>query len=162
MVAPFPPDARVGAIAPAQRMEKLIADLKWLARWSDEIGADPDLDMKKLAQLAFQHCRMVREALDPLAPLDATSPLMRALHARCLSHAILWPTVAAMTADLTAIHAKAGELFALVRDTMPEARQLSMRVYDAAGGETEQPFKRAKADFSAAVAKVAELRALFA
>ena len=161
MTVPFPMDARAKEIAPAQKIEKFIADLKWLARWSDEIGADPDLDVKKLAQLAFQHCRMVRDALDPFMPLDPANPMMRALHARCLSHAIVWPGVPAMVADLTAVHAKVSELFALVRDTMPEARTLSARTYDAAGNETEQPVKLVKANFPAVVTKVAELRALF-
>lgn len=160
MPAPYPYDAVSGRRSLRAIAGEIVANYCWLARWSDEIGNDADMDMKKLAQLAFQHCRLFRQELQPFLPFTAGSPLLPALEHAFARIGMSWPTRMDMRADLAAIFAECGNLYPFVRDNVPAARTLSSRVYDANGVETEDPVKIPKDPVIAA--EVAKLRALFA
>lgn len=158
MPAPAPYDGQAGRISLGQIAQNIVANYKWLYRWSNEIGADLDLDLKKLAQLAFQHCRLTRDLIQPFVPLAA--PLLDALESEFARHGMKWPTRPAMVQDLQAIYQECGALFTYVRDNVPEARSFATRTYDANGQEIEQATKVSKAH--PVVTEVAKLRALFA
>lgn len=165
MAAPFPHDARVGTISLGQIAQNIVANYKWLARWSDEIGIDAQLDLKKLAQLAFQHARLFRELVTPFLPLANNPAFVRALVSEFAWSGMEWATLAEMRVDLAAIYQKCGELFPHVRDTVPEARSFAQRTYDTTGREIEIVVviaKDANAAVARAVALTSELRALFA
>jgi len=156
MVAPYPVEAVAKGQPLSQRANQIYGHYCWLARWSDEIGADPDLDLKKLAQLAFIHCRLFDSLL-----AGATVELVRALEKRFATEGMTWASPAAMNADMQALRVEGAALMAYVRDNVPEARQASRVVYDPASDTgAEQVVKLPKPH--PAVAEVAKLRALFA
>jgi hypothetical protein len=159
MPAPAPYDGVAGRVSLGQIAQNIVAHYKWLYRWSDEIGKDADLDLKKLAQLAFQHCRLFRELVTPFLPLASNIPFVRALVSEFAWHGMEWATLAEMRSDLAAIYQECGALFVYVRDNVPEARSFATRTYDANGQEIEQATKVAK---GAVAVEVAKLRALFA
>ena len=160
MPAPFPYDAAAKRLSLEQISRELLGHYTWIARWSDEIGTDTDLDLKKLAQLSFVHCRRFDAILALFDPIDATSPIMRAFEAQAAGRGLGWLDRVAMEADIALIRTEAAALFAFVRDSVPEARSFATRTYDAQGKEIEQATKITK---TAAIAdEVTKLRVLFA
>ncbi len=155
MTAPFPYNARVGRIALSTTANQIHAHYVWLARWSDEIGTDADIDLKKLAQLGFIHCRL-------FAQLTATpSPELRAAVERKFSQEGLeWSTRAAMMSDLNALRTQAGLLHAYVRDNVPEAREAVRITYDENTNSGTEAVNTLGKPHPAAT-EVASLRALF-
>lgn len=115
MVAPYPYEAVSGRISPAQRAADLCAHYAWLARWSQEISSDPDIDLKKVALLSLIHCRLFVALVGAIGS-DA------AVEAAFVVRNIAWGTRSLMAADLTAVSTAAQALFVWVRDNMPEAR----------------------------------------
>lgn len=154
MPAPFPREGVSKGTVYSQLAKQVYGHYVWLARWSDEIGKDPDVDLKKLGQLALVHCR-------DFGPLTAVvdADLARAIQQRFGQEGIIWPTIPAMVNDLSAIRAEALALRDYVIASVPEAKILSSRTYDANGFETEVPNTVSKPH--PAVAEVAKLRALF-
>lgn len=159
MPAPYPYDAVAGRVQLRSVADEIVAHYAWIARWSDEIGKDTDLDLKKLAQLAFVHCRLFRERIQAFLPIATDSPLIPALRRAFDSMGVEWPTRAAMIADLSAIYQECANLWLYVRDNVPAARSFATRTYDASGAEIEQPAKIAKDP--AITTEVAKIRALF-
>jgi len=160
MPAPYPVEAVAKGVSNSQKAKNIYAHYAWLARWSNEIGADPDLDLKKLAQLAFIHCRNFAALTDA-----ATPELLRAVRQRFSEEGLEWAVLAAMSMDLTAIRNESLALFAFVRDNVPEARSAAnVAVKFAPDSDTgtgeETAVKLPKPH--PAVAEVAKLRALFA
>lgn len=159
MAAPFPYDAVAGRASLGQIAAQIVANYKWLARWSQEIGTDTNMDLKKLAQLAFSHCRLFRDLIQPFIPVSAGDPIIAALQSEFAWHGLVWPTRAEMVTDVGLLYQRCGALFDYVRDNVPAARSFAVRTYDANGNEIEQPTVIAK---DAAVAtEVGRLRALF-
>jgi len=156
MAAPFPAEAVVKGQPNSQKANQIYAHYCWLARWSQEIGADPDLDLKKLAQLGLIHCRLFAAQTDTM-----TTEFVRAVRQKFGNEGLGWATIADMSADLAAIRTEALALFTFVRDQVPEARQAARVVYapDSDSG-TEDVVKLPKPH--PAVPEVAKLRALFA
>lgn len=155
MVGPFPYEAVTGRISLAQRASEIYGHYTWLARWSDEIGKDPDVDLKKAAQLAFIHCRLFVELVDAWGTKAAVS-----IMERFAASGIVWATEAAMSADLTPIRNEALSLhnFAIAnKATMQEASKIIYSEKDSSG--IEQVNKLAKPSIVAD--EVAKLRALF-
>jgi hypothetical protein len=59
MALPFPKESQAGATSASAVAQAIYAHLAWIARWSDELASEPDVDLKKLAQLGFgpnSHC----------------------------------------------------------------------------------------------------------
>lgn len=165
MPAPAPYDGVSGHVSLGQIAQNIVANYKWLYRWSNEIGIDPTLNLKKLAQLAFQHCRLFRDLTTPFLPLATNQDFVRALVSEFAWSGMEWATLADMRTDLGAIYQKCGELFTHVRDNVPEARSFAQRTYDATGSEIETAIeiaKNANANAAQAVTLTGELRALFA
>ena len=156
MPAPFPADAVVGATTLSRRAQEIYDHYKWLARWSDEIGKDAALDLKKLAQLGLIHCRRFAEFT-----ANPDLALSIAVARRFAADGIEWATRAAMLADLAAIRTEAAALHTFVRDQVPEAREPSKIGYsDTNDSGTEVILTIPKPH--PAVTEVAKLRALFA
>lgn len=165
MPAPAPYDGVSGRISLGQTAQNIVGHYKWLYRWSNEIGGDPTLNLKKLAQLAFQHCRLFRDLATPFLPLANSPEFVRALISEFGWSGMEWATLADMRTDLGAIFQKAVELFTHVRDNVPEARSFAQRTYDVNGNEIEtaaEIAKNANANVAQAVTLTGELRALFA
>lgn len=155
MTAPFPYDAVAGRGSLANQAAAIYGHYAWLARWSEEIAADPDIDLKKVAQLCLIHCRMFRQLVNSFGVkgVDAIENVFR-------QRGISWATKAAMTADLTAVRDEAQLLFVWVRDNMPEARDAVKVVYDETNtAGVEQVNTVAKPH--AVEVEIAKLRALF-
>ena len=154
MPAPFPREATLKGQSTSNIANQVYANYAWLARWSEEIGADADVDLKKVAQLALAHCRDFAALT-----VDMRPDLARAISQRFGREGLTWPTAQAMVADLAAIRAEAVALRAFVQASVPEALVMSSRVWTAEGDETERPNKLVKPH--PVVAEVAKLRALF-
>jgi hypothetical protein len=165
MTAPAPYDGVAGRVSLGQIAQNIVAHYKWVYRWSNEIGADAALNPKKLAQLAFQHCRLIRELIQPFLPLANNAPFVRALVSEFAWSGMEWATLAEMRTDLAGIYQKCGELFTHTRDNVPEVRTFAQRAFDDNGQEVEQITdiaKNANAAVAQAVTLTGELRALFA
>jgi hypothetical protein len=107
MAAPFPYDAVAGVANDGAEFEaaNLQGHFVWLARWSDEMDGDVDLDLKKLAQFVL-HCRAYRRWFDALAARGGPA---RAVIAGYFAHRkCAWATLADMVQDLQAIYDAAG------------------------------------------------------
>lgn len=164
MPAPAPFDGVSGRVSLGQTAQNIVAHYKWLYRWSNEIGGDVPLNLKKLAQLAFQHARLFRELVTPFLPLANNQPFVRALISEFAWSGMEWATLAEMRTDLAAIYQKCGDLFTHVRDNVPEARSFAQRTYDVNGQEIEtvtEISKNATPAVAQAVTLTGELRALF-
>jgi hypothetical protein len=156
MPAPYPYDAVSSRRSAATIAAEIFGHYVWLARWSDEIGDDPDLDLKKLAQLGFIHCRLFAQAT-----AEMPAAVIAAVEARFAAGGITWAVRLAMLDDFAALAARASTLHAYVRDQVPEARAAATLVYSETGDSgREQVTKLAKPH--PAAAEVAKLRALFA
>ena len=155
MPAPFPADAVVGGTALSQRANQIYGHYVWLARWSDEIGLDVDLNLKKLAQLGFIHCRRFAEFIAAPSP-----ELTIAVERRFAVDGVTWATRAAMLADLSAIRVEALALHTFVRDQVPEAREAGKIVYSSTTDSGTEVILTVPKPHPA-VAEVAKLRALF-
>lgn len=159
MPAPAPYEFVSGRLSIDGQAGQIYGNYGWLYRWSSEIGADTDLDLKKLAQLAV-HCKLYRAALDPFVPLaKQETPIVVALQDYFSAKGIKWADVDTMTADLTALYDGAGTLFDFLDQNLPAPRVFAERTYDANWQEVEQAVKVPKAQ--AFIDAVAALRALF-
>lgn len=156
MAIPFPPGAVAGAQSPGQKARQLLGDFVWLARWSDEIGSDADLNFKKLAQLAFFHCRAWADAVVDQDTIRAFEVFAQ------IEQGIEWKDRATMVSELQALKSDATAVFEHVRDNVPEARTFARRKLDLDGKEIEEALTASKADHQTAVDLVAALRANFA
>lgn len=158
MAAPFPDFVtRPGEQSPQQRARQIVGHYVWLARWSEEIGNDSDLDLKKLAQLAFAHCRDFAQLTPDPVPAD----LQLALDRQMAEQGIDW-SGRDMAAELSALRVASEALFIWVRDNFPAARTFASRTYDATGQEIETAIKVSKTGQNRTAAdEVAKIRALF-
>ena len=153
MTVPFP-HAILVPLNPSKLASHIFGHYVWLARWSDEIGTDTDLDLKKLAQLAFVHCR----EFSAIVPDTPSPEVLRAIDTKMRLEGIVWPP-ASMASDLAALKAGTSALFIFVRDNVPAARNFSTRAYSATGDETDESIKVPKTQ--AIANEVAKLRILF-
>jgi len=160
MPAPFPYNAISGvANDPAEsEAENLVAQYSWLARWSDEMNTDIDLDYKKLAQFAF-HCRKFKVWYDALQARGAAN-IGDQIEGAFLRRKMKWGNRAAMNSDLTAIYDAAGAIYVWIVANMQEARSYTTAQFDANfENQTDVPVKVIK---SAAVAiRIQQFRGLF-
>lgn len=156
MAIPFPPGGISGASSPGQVARELLSHFVWMARWSDEIGSDAQLDLKKLAQLAFVHCRAWDAATVNADVIKAFQVFAQ------IEQGIEWPDRATMTTELSGLRSAATALFEHVRDNVPEARSFATRVLDETGRETDTPNVVDKSTQTTAVNLAAALRALYA
>ena len=131
MPAPFPYNAIFGVPNdPAEsEAENLVGQYSWLARWSDEMNNDTDLDYKKLAQFAF-HCRKFKVWYDALQARGAAN-IGDVIEGAFLRRKMKWGNRAAMNSDLTAIYDAAGVIYAWIVANMQEARSYTTAQFDA-------------------------------
>lgn len=159
MAAPFPYEAVSGRVNIDAQAANVYGQYGWMARWSDEIVADPDLDLKKLFQLR-EHCRMFRAALDPFMPLEKLdAPIAVALMDFFSSKGIKFADEAAMATTLTERHASAATLQLAIDNTFPAPRTFARRAFDSNGAEIEIVEKADKGQQAAAVQAVADFHA---
>lgn len=160
MAAPFPYESTAGAVTDPAESEalNLYRQYVWLARWSDEMNTDTDLDLKKLAQFTF-HCRKYRQWFDALQARGAAArPVIEGVFA---FKKATWASRAAMLSDLQAIYDGAGTIYDWIVANMQEARSYTVATFDAAFAEqTDVPVKIAKP--AGVAARVGVFRALFA
>ena len=159
MPAPFPYNAVAGIPNdPAEsEAENLVAQYSWLARWSDEMNTDTDLDYKKLAQFAF-HCRKFRRWYDALQARGNTAldPIQGAFLKRKMS----WGNRAAMNSDLTDIYTAAGTIYDWIVANMQEARSYGTVSFDANfENQTDTPVRVVKP--AAVSTRMQQFRGLF-
>lgn len=155
MTFPFFPEGQIRGQAVSQKAAQLYAHMVWLQRWSDEIAKDARIDVKKLAQLAFIHCRLFVNIHSNSSPA-----LIVAFEARCRSEGVLWSSRQEMVDALNALDTDARNLFAFVRDNVPEAREGAKIVYNETNdGGIEQSIEINKPH--AVEAEVAKVRAHF-
>lgn len=157
MAAPYPPEAQLGAPQFNRVADQIYGHFVWMARWSDEINDDADLDMKKLMQLAFTHCRLYAYHTAVLS-----DDLLVALETRFRLSGVEWPNRAAMQADLVAMRQQAEQVHALAQTVAAEPQEFAKRTLKSDGTEIETPIKVSKVENAEVVAEVAKLRALFA
>lgn len=157
MAAPIPGYMDTVVQAPTLRAKNIVLNYGWMYRLSVEIGAETDLNLKKLAQLGFQHCRMfVTLTTSPSAELIAAAEKAFA------AEGVEWATRAAMAADITALRTGATNLRNFVNTNVATGGVLtfSSRAFSVNGDETETPILVTKTQ--AIGDAVAALRALFA
>ena len=160
MPAPFPYNAVAGvANDPAEsEAENLVAQYSWLARWSDEMNKDVDLDYKKLAQFAF-HCRQFRRWYDTLQARGAAN-IGDQIEGAFLRRKMKWGNRAAMNSDLTDIYTAAGTIYDWIVTNMQEARNYTTAQFDANfENQTDVPVKVTKP--AAVATRVQQFRGLF-
>lgn len=159
MSAPFPYNAVSGVAndLAESEAENLVAQYIWLARWSDEMNKDVDLDYKKLAQFAF-HCRKFRFWYDAL---QARIPLpLDAIEGAFLRRKMRWLTRLLMQQDLQDIYNAAGTIYDWIVANMQEARNYTTAQFDANfENQTDVPVKVAKP--AAVATRVQQFRQLF-
>ena len=137
MPAPFPYEFVSGRRNLDSQCAQIFADYGWMARLSDEIVADAELDLKKLFQL-HGHCRSYRVALDPFLPIEKQEePIAVALMDFFSAKGIKWADEATMVADLVERHDAAGTLFDVIEAAFPAPRVFAERAFDAEGSEIE-------------------------
>lgn len=145
MPAPFPHEARSKTSPPGKIADEIYSHYAWLARWSDEIVSDSEIDLKKLAQLALgpqSHCAHFARLTENMTP-----ELSTAIEARWYRDGRSWASRKAQNADLAGIRKAALALNEYVTAHMPEARVLSERVWqveDGAPPEIERTRKATK------------------
>ncbi len=83
-----------------------------MARWSDEIGTDAEINLKKLGQLAI-HCRRFFTKTAGLDPQVVTAARLR-LNADGLT----WASEGAMQTDLAALRSDGNALYNYVKTNM--------------------------------------------
>lgn len=160
MTAPYPHEGQAGRHQPERMARQLFEDYVWLARWSNEIGNDAALDLKKLVQLAIVHCQSFRAVIDNYTPIASSPEFVQAVEDRFSAGGSTWPDVATMRADLTALYQECGALFVFVRDNVPElANGYATLTWDAINGFVEVPITAPKPHI--AVPEVAKVRVLF-
>lgn len=154
-MTPFPV-VTLGGLTPQSVGDLLARNLYWMARWSDEIVNDVDLDLKKLIQLAYVHCLWFSTNVPDSLP----QAVVLAINARMRIEGFDWP-VADIPADVAAIKAESTVLHAFVRDNLPpEYKNFATRVINPDGTETEAPAVISPKP-AAVQTRVATLRALF-
>ena len=131
MPAPFPYNATAGVTnEPAEgEAENLVGHYTWLARWSDEMNADTDLNRKKFAQFIF-HCFRFRTFFDQLSLRDSqirNAALQGAFGKRRMA----WGNQAQMLSDLQAIYDAAGAFYDFAVANMQQARQFTTAEFDS-------------------------------
>jgi hypothetical protein len=161
MPAPFPHEARSKTSPPGKVADEIYAHYAWLARWSDEIVRDDEIDLKKLAQLALgpgSHCAHFARLTE-----DMTPEIVVAVEGRFYRDGREWQSREAEVSDLMGIRAAALALNEYVTKQVPEARVLSERVWTIDPNEPpeiERTKKMAKPH--PVIAFVEKLRAEFA
>lgn len=156
MAAPVPGYMDTIVQAPTLRAKNIVLNYGWMYRLSTEIGAETELNLKKLAQLAFQHCRMfVVLTTNPSAELIAAGEKAFA------AEGVEWPTRAAMGADINALRNGATTLRDFVNTNVATGGVLvfASRAFDVNGGDIETPILVTKTQ--AIANAVAALRALY-
>lgn len=157
MTAPFPIHVINQTAELTQIAENIFRDYTWIARWSDEIGTDAHVDLKKLALLALKHAVSFAQATD-----NPPAGIVAAVEKRFEAEGLTWPTRNDMTTDLTAIRDECILLTAYVDTNVPEALEYEMRTLVKAGSVwnfVDVPQTMAKPH--AVVAEVAKVRALY-
>ena len=142
MPAPFPYNAVSGvANDPAEsEAENLVTQYSWLARWSDEMNKDADLDYKKLAQFTF-HCRQFRRWYDALQARGAAN-IGDQIEGAFLRRKMRWLTPLLMRQDLQNIYTAAGTIYDWIVVNMQEARTYTAIQFDANfENQTDVPVK---------------------
>ena len=143
----FPSEAITKAQTPSQIADQLYMHCVWIARWSNEILADPSIDVKKLAQLArspVSHCGRLLALSSP--PISAE--LREAVWNRfTIEGRANWATRQEMIADFQAIRADADALVQHITANMAaETRVLECVAWELDGTKTIEPRTIAKPD----------------
>ena len=160
MPAPFPYNAIAGVpneLAESEA-ENLVAQYTWLARWSNEMNADTELNRKKFAQFIF-HCFKYRFWFDQLALRD-TQIRNAALQGAFGRRRMTWGNQAQMLTDLQAIYDAAGVFYNFAVTNMQQARQFTTAEFDINfQNQTDVAITEPK---SAAIAtRISQFRGLF-
>lgn len=119
MAIQFPYLAQAGvAVDPAEiEAENLYANLVWIARLSEEMTADPALNLKRLMQLVM-HTRKLQHWWGALAARGATAaPVVEGVFRK---HKMLWATRAEMVADLTGLRDECQQMADWIKATLPD------------------------------------------
>ena len=155
MVAPFPDFATGGGTAPTQTANSLFNHYIWIARWSQEITTDTDLDAKKYGQLVYVHCR----EFDALVPATIIDELAAAIISRFALDGLEWATIADMRADFAAIKAECASLYGWESNRSGPAMDYATLSVDTNGQFVEMPMISNKP--AAVNNRVQDLRNLF-
>lgn len=157
MVAPFPAFATAGGTAPTNIAQEIFGHYVWMARWSEEIVNDVDLDMKKIAQLAFVHCRLFDALISPPVPDDVATAVV----SRFAADGLEWPTLADLKADMAALKSEAATLFNWVSANVSGTIDIATLQISNTGARTETPIIMSPKP-AAVQTRVQALRSLFA
>ena len=107
MAAPFPTWATAGGTAPTSLANELFGHYVWIARWSDEIVNDVDLDNKKFGQLVYVHCR----EFDNLVTVPISDDYLSAVVTRFAADGLEWSTRAQLKSDFQDIKQQCASLY---------------------------------------------------
>jgi hypothetical protein len=134
MAAPFPYNARSGvANDPAEHdADALVAQYSWLARWSDEMHHDADLDHKKFAQFVF-HCHRFRSFMERLRAHEISAgkdPVRDTLEGAFLRRKMRWASQDAMVQQLDQLYGAAGKFHEWAKKEMQHTRQVETLAFD--------------------------------
>lgn len=160
MTAPFPIEATAGTkVDPAEAEAlNLYRHYAWMARLSDEMHIDAELDLKRTMQLVM-HIREYRRWHDALSARSQaqTIGIVEGIFAQKKCR---WASQAEMGEDLAALHAAAGTVADWIEANAPEYKEgYSVNKEVAPGVITDEPIKVPKPQ--ALGMKIAELRAQF-
>ena len=155
MVAPFPDFATAGGIAPTGIANEIFGHYTWIARWSQEITTDTDLDAKKYGQLTYIHC----QEFDRLVPATISDELASAIISRFALDGLEWATIADMRTDLGAIKAECASLYGWERNRSGPTMDYATLSVDENSQFIETPITSTKP--AAVNTRVQDLRNLF-
>lgn len=124
MPIPYPTEAQAGRADLKPVVQFLFKHFGWLARLSDEINQETELNAKKLVQFV-QHCVSYRETFDHLAAVGGARLVIEQVFRE---HDVNWATRAAMVVDLQALYSAAMAEDVWIRSNMASDLQTASTV----------------------------------
>jgi len=157
MAIPFPYEAELNVADVTRAAEQFYFQFLYIAKYSDEINTEAEVNLLKLNKLAFDHCRKYS-----ITAAAVNVKFVPAIKERFAAHGVSWPDNATMIADLQTLRTAADAFFVFCRDVLPASIRDSAvyRSNPATGATSEVALFEAKPH--AVDAQIATLRALFA
>lgn len=165
MAAPFPYEAVSGAVLDAAEGEAmaLYRQFAWVARLSDEMNTEAELDLKRTMQLVF-HARSLRRFHEMLqARINSThtpAQIADVIEGVFAAKKCRWASRSAMNADLAALYTNSGALADWIEANAADYKQgYSVNKEISPGVMTDEPIKVSKP--SGLASRLTDFRALF-
>lgn len=159
MAAPFPYEALEGATTDEAENEakELYIHYAWMAKWSDRMAKDADLDLKKLVQF-ISHCHWFRRAHDALTTRGTAA--LDIIEGVLLMKRLRFKDRATMVAVLNRLYQRAGEELRWFQAAMAAYKTgFAVMKFDDNWNRTDEPVRIEKT--AEAASRIAAFRAEF-